>query len=193
MIMPFVRLFAIYLLVGLAVFAFFKRDRIAQLFTQPETGVTLPPVPVMVPAAPQPARAAVVAVPATAAVAPLTPPVAAAPSTSGATIPAGGGLAAGLQAARQAYWRGDLAGAEEQYKALLAAFPAEVDVRGELGNLYYSRGRYDEAAVYYGEIGDIALRAKNMTLALSMMGVLQQIAPQKAADLRARFDAAQGN
>ncbi len=204
MIMPFVRLFAIYVLVGLAVFAFFKRDRIVELFANPESEVALPAVPVVPkPVATTPAPVAEPLVEADTSelaaptntltqpvAAPLTEPVAAPePSTPVAVAD----LPARLQQARQAFWQGDIAQAEATYKALAADFPDSVDVMGELGNLYYNRGRMGEAAVYFARVGDMALDAGNTTQVLSMMGILQQIAPDKAADLRARFDAAQGN
>ncbi len=209
MIMPFVRLFAIYVLVGLAIFAFFKRDRIMELFAAPESEVALPAVPVVpkAPAAatPQPVRVAETPAPASApetpaaaltqpVAEPLTAPVAEAPAAPVSSAPAvTGGLTERLQAARQAFWKGDTDGAEAAYKSLAADFPDSVDVMGELGNLYYSRGRMAEAAVYFARVGDMALATGNTTQVLSMMGILQQIAPDKAADLRARFDAAQGN
>ena len=51
MIMPFVRLIAIYIVVGLAVFAFFKRDALMALINGPEDEVTMTAEPVAAPVA----------------------------------------------------------------------------------------------------------------------------------------------
>ncbi|HHS89256.1 MAG TPA: hypothetical protein ENJ26_02680 [Rhodobacteraceae bacterium] len=104
------------------------------------------------------------------------------PSASGDTI------AAGLEAARRAYWAGDQAGAETAYLELVEKAPENADVLGELGNLYYAQRRYSAAAEYYHRAGLQLLKDGDKGRVNALVGVLQSIAPQKAADLRARLN-----
>ncbi len=97
-------------------------------------------------------------------------------------------VTAGLEAARRAYWNGDQAGAETAYLALVKIAPDNADVLGELGNLYYGQRRYSAAAEYYHRAALQLLKEGDMGRVNALVGVLQSIAPQKAADLRARLN-----
>ena len=94
-------------------------------------------------AAPRPA-ARPAAVPAAAPVpAPAAPPPAAVAPPSPPPAPAGPDL---LAEARAAHARGDMAAAIRGYDDLIARRPTDVALRGELGNVYWSAGRLQEAA-----------------------------------------------
>ncbi len=56
-----------------------------------------------------------------------------------------------LQDARRAYWNGDFETAEAVYLELIAQYPGEADLFGELGNLYQSMGRSAQALDAYFE------------------------------------------
>lgn len=87
--------------------------------------------------------------------------------------------------ARQAYRNGDFAKTEEMYKSMAASNPDNVNIIGELGNLYYSQRRMSDAATYYHMAGKMLIDQGNANQAMSLMGVLQTIDQARAADLRA--------
>jgi tetratricopeptide (TPR) repeat protein len=58
-----------------------------------------------------------------------------------------------LAAAREAYWLRDYDIAESKYRALTRVEPDNPDGYGELGNMYFSQGQWDEAATAYYEAG----------------------------------------
>lgn len=187
--MPFVRLIAIYIIVGLAVFAFFKRDALMALIGGPEAEVVM----VAEPAAPTPEPIAepVMAQPTPEpqpAPEPPTEPVFAAADTAIPQPTDPQGLETRLGEARQAFWSGDAVTAEFLYKGLSNDFPGEITVIGELGNLYYNTGRMTEAATQFHAVGLLSLEAGNTAQTMAMIGVLQSIAPDLASDLKARVD-----
>ena len=187
--MPFVRLIAIYIAVGLAVFAFFKRDALMALISGPETEVVM----AVEPAAPAPEPSVAPAIPQ-----PTPEPQSApAPAAEPEFAPADGTMPqptdpkdfdTRLGEARQAFWAGDAATAEFLYKGLSNDFPNEVTVIGELGNLYYNTNRMAEAGTQFHAVGLLSLEAGNTGQTMAMIGVLQSIAPDLASDLKARVD-----
>ncbi|HSG10177.1 MAG TPA: hypothetical protein VLB10_00280 [Gammaproteobacteria bacterium] len=58
-----------------------------------------------------------------------------------------------LAAAREAYWLRDYATAEEKYRALIDLDPTNPDGFGELGNMYFSQGKWELASATYFEAG----------------------------------------
>ncbi|MDH3980845.1 MAG: hypothetical protein OEU91_10095 [Gammaproteobacteria bacterium] len=58
-----------------------------------------------------------------------------------------------LAAAREAYWLRDYALAEQKYQDLIALEPDNPDGYGELGNMYFSQGGWEQAAAAYYEAG----------------------------------------
>ncbi len=195
--MPFVRLILIYVVVIFATLAFFNRDAVLGLVgmstEQPMSETEVVSVDPFA-AAPEAEAEPVVeaeASPATEAepIAPLEKPVAeVAPATDTAPVATPQAPVASyeeqLTAARQAYWNGDAAKAEELYKLLAAEFSSKADVQGELGNLFFTQRRMDEAAEHFFNAGKLSVEAGNIGQAQAMIGVLQGIAPAKAADLR---------
>ena len=181
--MPFVRLIAIYIIVGLAVFAFFKRDALMALINGPEAAVVMAVEPAA--PAPEPTAEPVMAQP--------TPEPAPEPvfAPTDGTIPQPTDpkdFDTRLGEARQAFWSGDAVTAEFLYKGLSNDFPSDITVNGELGNLYYNTGRMAEAATQFHAVGLLSLEAGNTGQTMAMIGVLQSIAPDLAADLRAQAD-----
>ena len=58
-----------------------------------------------------------------------------------------------LAAAREAYWLRDYVTAEQKYQAMIDLDPQNPDGYGELGNMYFSQGKWDRAAEVYFEAG----------------------------------------
>ncbi len=58
-----------------------------------------------------------------------------------------------LAAAREAYWLRDYATAEDKYRALIDLDPTNPDGFGELGNMYFSQGKWELASATYFEAG----------------------------------------
>jgi hypothetical protein len=58
-----------------------------------------------------------------------------------------------LAAAREAYWLRDYATAEEKYQAMIDLDPTNPDGFGELGNMYFSQGKWELASATYFEAG----------------------------------------
>ena len=209
MIMPFLRLVAIYIVVILAAVLFFNRNTVMPLLgfdgeddtpvVQTETATGTPvaeaiseaPKPVARPE-PQPIAQPVAEAPATEQppkyptadtaqiVTPTAQPAAPAPKPAS-------NLETRLKEARQTYWNRDMAGAEARYKGLVNDFPDNADIKGELGNLYYAQRRNAEAAEMYHQAGVQLIKDGNTQQVMLLIGVLQAIAPAKAADLRQRL------
>ena len=215
MIMPFLRLVIIYIVVILAALLVFKRDQVMSLMGLPWGGdnseIAAPaPAEITEPAV----NAEADAPKADTAVAPQTeaatgqPPKYPTEDTAQIATPTGPSQTAPPQTApsqttpaptatddiqtrlteaRQTYWNRDLAGAEVLYKSLVADAPTNADIKGELGNLYFAQRRMNEAADMYHQTGLQLIADGNTRQIMSLVGVLQNIAPDKAADLRNRL------
>jgi TolA-binding protein len=211
MIMPFLRLVAIYIVVILAAVLFFNRNTVMPLLgfggdndtpvmqTEAATGT---PVAEAISEAPKPvARPEPQAIvqPVAEAPAPQQPPKyptadtaqivtpAAQPAAPAPAAKPAANLESRLKQARQAYWSRDMAGAEARYKGLVNDFPDNADIKGELGNLYYAQRRNSEAAEMYHQAGLQLIKDGNPQQVMLLIGVLQAIAPAKATDLRQRL------
>ncbi len=206
MMMPFVRLIAIYAIVGAAIFAFLKRDEIMASINPPEDPAFANPIaiPFAAPAAqseeapnsPEPAPTEAAAAQETAAPAPafgsqITPQYfgqAAAPTASAPSANNGESMVDRWNKAREVFSQGKTDEAAALYEALTAEFPENMDLHGESGNLYYNLGQFDKAAVHYQAVGEIAGREGNMQMAGNMLSLLQRIAPSNAAKLQAKLN-----
>ncbi|WP_457649905.1 hypothetical protein [Profundibacter sp.] len=211
MIMPFLRLVAIYIVVILATVLFFNRETVMPLLgfggdgdtpvvqSEAATGT---PVAEAISEAPKPvARPEPQAIVQPVAEAPATqqPPKyptaetaqivtpTAQPTTPAPAAKPASNLESRLKQARQAYWSRDMAGAEARYKGLVNDFPDNADIKGELGNLYYAQRRNAEAAEMYHQAGVQLIKDGNTQQVMLLIGVLQAIAPAKATDLRQRL------
>lgn len=206
MIMPFLRLVIIYIVVILAALLVFKRDQVMSLIGMSGGGAETE----MAAAADEPAKVAkpVADTPATTPVAsePEATPSAdtqeeqpskypteetaqiGTPADPAPTVSASADdIQSRLTEARQTYWNRDLAKAETLYKSLVADAPTNADIKGELGNLYFAQRRMNEAAEMYHQTGIQLIADGNTQQIMQLVGVLQSIAPDKAADLRNRL------
>lgn len=213
MIMPFLRLVSIYIVVILAALLVFKRDQVMPLLGLSGDGAETKmaatadqPAEVAEPVAPAPETSATEAAPQTMAPTkseqlskyptettaqvgtPADPAQAPAPSAqSQSSQTSAADIQSRLTQARQTYWKRDLVKAETLYKSLVSEVPTNADIKGELGNLYFSQRRMVEAAEMYHQTGLQLISNGNTQQIMSLIGVLQSIAPDKAADLRNRL------
>jgi len=197
MMMPFVRLIAIYAVVGAAIFAFLKRDQLMDYFATPETEIAAPIAEAAPEASPEAALDTTVEASATATIysAPpafgtqITPQYfgqAAAPAAAPAERE--DTMVTRWTKAREVFSQGNPSEAATLYEALTADFPDNADLHGETGNLYYNLGNFTKAAVHYQAVGEIAGRAGDRQMAGSMLALLQRIAPAKAVELQATLN-----
>lgn len=91
-----------------------------------------------------------------------------------------------LTAARQSYRSGNIQQTETQYVELGDQFPDSADIQGEIGNFYYSQRQYKNAATYYYKTGKALLKSGDQAKLGQIINILQRLAPNMAADLRAQ-------
>jgi len=212
MIMPFLRLVIIYIIVILAAVLFFKRDSVMSLLgmssNSDKAAIVAPaeepaqtPVPetasnLVTPVAneAEPNTATTETTQTTEAAQPSKYPteetaqiVASPTPTATSAETTADDIQTRLTEARQAYWNRDMAGAEARYKGLLNDAPDNADIKGELGNLYFAQRRMNEAADMYHQAGLQLIKDGNPQQVMSLIGVLQPIAADKASDLRTRL------
>ena len=89
--------------------------------------------------------------------------------------------------ARDLYWRGDLAKAEEVYMSLVRDHADEPDLAGELANLLLQVGKPEDAAGFYLEAGLRMLRGPRPGRAGMVVGILNRLSPDKAEVLRKKL------
>lgn len=97
-----------------------------------------------------------------------------------------------LDRARRAYWAGDLPAAAAAYEALLDRDPAEADVWGELGNVYYAMGRWHDAGLAYYEAARRLIDRGDTRQLGYLLRIIDSLAPEKGSELRARLAPASG-
>jgi hypothetical protein len=78
-----------------------------------------------------------------------------------------------LAAAREAYWLHDYDLAEENYREWMKLEPDNPDSYGELGNLYFSQGKWEEAAGAYYEAGVRLVKSGNLQQASELLEVIR--------------------
>ena len=198
--MPFLRLIIIYIVVIAIVFAIFNRDRVMQLAgfslesSEGDKGDEAAIAVEAVEMAPASERATAVNEPAATTETMAEPkpveqvPVVQPPERQAmpATANPNADLRSSLDEVRKAFWRGNAQKAETLYVALAAQYEADANIQGETGNFFYSQRRYPEAAEYFHRAGLLLLNTGNKQQVMSIIIALQQIAPDKATDLRAR-------
>jgi len=94
-----------------------------------------------------------------------------------------------LAAAREAYWLRDFETAEQRYKALIELEPDNPDGYGELGNMYFSQGKWDEAASAYYNAGVRLLNDGLVVQARQMVEVIRGLNGKQAGELDAMISA----
>lgn len=113
-------------------------------------------------------------------------PAEAAPAETPAVPP----LREGWIAARQAFSDGEVDKATGLYESLVAAYPDQADLAGELGNLYLAQGDEAKAADSFYEAGLRMLKGPNTLRANAVLGVLNRLDKDKADALRTKLFAA---
>ena len=102
-----------------------------------------------------------------------------------------------LDKARLAFTNGDLQGSLAAYKEYIARDASNLDARGELGNVYYLSGNYQDAAQTYYDLSKMLLDQKKLDLVPALLPVIGQVNPglvdelmQKMAQIQQQaFDA----
>jgi hypothetical protein len=88
-----------------------------------------------------------------------------------------------LAEAREAYWLRDYDTAEAKYNELTRLEPENPDGYGELGNMYFSQGTWDQAASAYYEAGVRLVRQGLLEQAEELVAVIRGLNSAHADDL----------
>jgi tetratricopeptide (TPR) repeat protein len=91
--------------------------------------------------------------------------------------------------AREAFWLRDFELAEQQYRKLTLLEPDNPDGYGELGNMYFSQGKWEESAAAYYQAGTRLLNEGMVQEARQMVDVIRGLKGSQADDLEAQIDA----
>lgn len=113
-------------------------------------------------------------------------PDAVTPATQSAAVaPAQAPASAGntLDGARLAFNNGDLQGALAAYKEYVASNAGDLNARGELGNVYYISGNYQEAAQTYYDLSKMLIDQKQMDMVPALLPIIGQVNPGLADEL----------
>jgi hypothetical protein len=95
-----------------------------------------------------------------------------------------------LAAAREAYWLHDFEMAETHYQQLIQMEPDNPDGYGELGNMYFAQGQWEQAAAAYYEAGVRLLEAGKAVQARQMVDVIRGLNGVQADELEKQINAA---
>jgi hypothetical protein len=95
-----------------------------------------------------------------------------------------------LAKAREAFWLRDYEVAEKHYQVLTQREPDNPDGFGELGNMYFSQGRWEEAAAAYYEAGIRLISEGLLTHAGQMVEIIRGLNGTQADDLEKQIEAA---
>jgi len=96
-----------------------------------------------------------------------------------------------LAAAREAYWLHDYEGAENHYRLLIQLEPDNSDWYGELGNMYFSQGQWQQASAVYYEAGVRLLKDGKVLQARQMVDVIRGLNGVEVDDLENQVNASQ--
>ena len=92
--------------------------------------------------------------------------------------------------ARESYWLRDFDAAEQHYRKLTQIDPDNPDGYGEMGNMYFSQGKWDEAATAFYEAGTRLVKTGHLVQARQMVEVIRGLNGPQAEDLEAQVIAA---
>jgi hypothetical protein len=96
-----------------------------------------------------------------------------------------------LAAAREAFWLHNYDDAEKNYRALTELEPQNPDGFGELGNMYFSQGRWEEAAAAYFEAGTRLISEGRLDPARELVNVIRGLNGQQADELNTLITSAE--
>ncbi|MEN8205582.1 MAG: tetratricopeptide repeat protein [Pseudomonadota bacterium] len=89
--------------------------------------------------------------------------------------------------AREAYWLRDFDAAEQHYRKLIQIDPDNPDGYGEMGNMYFSQGKWDEAAAAFYEAGTRLVKDGHLVQARQMVEVIRGLNGSQADDLETQI------
>jgi len=89
--------------------------------------------------------------------------------------------------ARQTYWMGDSLGAEKMYLKLADVDNDNPDIYGELGNVYYSQGKWNEAGKAYYEAAIRLLDLDRVNQVNYLLRVIQGLDSESAEKLKQKM------
>lgn len=95
-----------------------------------------------------------------------------------------------LANAREAFWLRNYEEAEDIYRELTRLEPENSDSYGELANMYYTEGRWEEAAAAYYEAGVRLVRAGRLEQASQLVKVIRSLDGAQADELEDQVSAA---
>ncbi|MDH3888165.1 MAG: hypothetical protein OEU78_06675 [Gammaproteobacteria bacterium] len=98
-----------------------------------------------------------------------------------------------LAAAREAYWLRDYKGAEKHYLQLIEVEPDNPDGYGELGNMYFAQGQWEQAAAAYYDAGVRMINEGMVVQARQLVDVIRGLNGGQADELEKQVDAASQN
>ena len=93
-----------------------------------------------------------------------------------------------LHTARQAFWKGNIDAAEKLYLDLIDAEANNPDAYGELGNIYYTQGKWDKAGKAYYEAALIMLEQGNTQQVNYLLRVIQGLDAASAEKLKQKIN-----
>lgn len=88
-----------------------------------------------------------------------------------------------LAVARESFWKNDYEAAEASYRSLIDLDPANPDGYGELGNLYFSQGKWEEAATAFFEAGKRLVATGHNQQASGLVNVIRGLNGAQADEL----------
>jgi hypothetical protein len=98
-----------------------------------------------------------------------------------------------LAAAREAYWLRDHEMAENYYRQLIEVEPDNPDGYGELGNMYFAQGQWEQAAAAYYDAGIRMINQGMLIQAQQLVDVIRGLNGGQADELEKQVDAASQN
>lgn len=98
-----------------------------------------------------------------------------------------------IEEARKAYWARDLPKAERIYRILTSSNNADVNAWGELGNLYYTQARWQDAARAYAEVTLRLIDKNDMQQAAFLHRLVSQMDRQQSERINQHLRNLQAN
>jgi hypothetical protein len=95
-----------------------------------------------------------------------------------------------LATARESFWKHNYAEAETKYRDLIALEPDNPDGYGELGNMYFTRGDWEQAAEAYFNAGKRLVQSGHIQQAGMLVEVIRGLNGSQADELEALINAA---
>lgn len=88
-----------------------------------------------------------------------------------------------LNKARENFAMGDVDGSIAAYKEYVKHNSGNADARGEMGNVYYLTGKFQEAAQAYYDAAKLLIEQKQMDRVPALLPVIAQVNPNLADEL----------